>query len=67
MVTITWSFSSTAFDETELGIITVMASGGFVLVAMMKKDNNRNATSQKAVISTQVLFLAILGLGINSI
>jgi hypothetical protein len=34
---------------------------------MIKNDNRRNATSQKAVISTQVLFLAILGLGINKI
>jgi hypothetical protein len=40
------------------------ASGGLYLVAKMKNDNNKKATSHMAVISTLVLFLGNLALPI---
>jgi len=59
------TFSSGAFfEETELGVCTVTAVEGFGLAVKIKKDNKRKATSHIAVISTDVLFLAIFGLAI---
>jgi hypothetical protein len=40
-----------------------MASGGFCLVAMIKKDNSRKATSHIAVMSMLVLLRGILTFG----
>jgi len=40
------------------------ASEGFGFVVRIKKERSKNATSHIAVISTFVLFLAILGLDI---
>jgi len=52
------------FVEIDVGVTTVTASGGFVFVARIKKDNSRKATSHIAVISTAVLFLGNLTFGI---
>ena len=49
-------FSGATLEETELGVTTVSASGGLNLVARMKKDNSRKATSHIAVMSMFVLF-----------
>jgi hypothetical protein len=57
-------FSGAALDDTEVGAITVTASGGFCLVANIKKDNNRNATSHIAVMSMLVLLRGIFALPI---
>jgi hypothetical protein len=62
MLTSVTSFEGATFDDTELGVVTVIASAGLNLVVRIKNDNNRNATSHIAVISTAVLFRAILGL-----
>jgi hypothetical protein len=56
--------SGAAFAETEFGGETESASGGFCLVANMKKDNNKNATSHIAVMSMAVLLRGIFTLGI---
>jgi hypothetical protein len=48
----------------EDGVTTVTASGGLVLVARIKKDNSKKATSHIAVISTAVLFRGNLTFGI---
>jgi hypothetical protein len=50
--------------DIEEGVTTVTASGGLVLVARIKKDNSKKATSHIAVISTAVLFLGNLTFGI---
>ncbi len=55
MVTITTFFSGAILVYTELGVITVNASGGLNLVAKMKKESNRKATSHIAVMSMFVL------------
>jgi hypothetical protein len=57
-------FSGVALDETELGGVTAKASGGFCLVAKMKNESRRKATSHIAVISMLVLLRGILILGI---
>src|SRR6185312_4939215 len=60
----------TTFDSgaillyTELGVVTLNASGGLNFVAKMKKDNNRKATSHIAVMSIVVLLRGIFALGI---
>jgi hypothetical protein len=63
-VIITEFLSETILEETELGVVTVNASGGLNLVAKMKKDNSRNATSHIAVMSIFVLLRGIFALGI---
>ena len=55
---------SATFDDTEVGAVTATASGGFCLVANIKKDSNRNATSHIAVISILVLLRGIFALPI---
>src|SRR5687768_7490342 len=57
--------SGAALDEIELGGFTASTSAGFCFVANIKKDNKRKATSHMAVISTMVLFRAILTFGIS--
>jgi hypothetical protein len=49
--------------ETELGVFISTGSAGLNFVAMIKKVRIRKATSTKGVISTSVLFLGILTLG----
>jgi hypothetical protein len=56
--------SGAIFDDTELGVTTVSASGGLNLVAKIKKDSNRKATSHIAVMSMFVLLRGIFALGI---
>jgi hypothetical protein len=56
--------SGAVLEDTELGVVTVNASGGLNLVANMKNDSNRNATSHIAVMSMDVLLRGILALGI---
>jgi hypothetical protein len=47
-----------------LGVTTLSASGGLNLVAKMKKDSSKKATSHMAVMSMFVLLRGILALGI---
>jgi hypothetical protein len=56
--------SGTAFAEIEDGVETASTSGGFCLVANIKNDNNKKATSHIAVISMLVLLRGILTFGI---
>jgi hypothetical protein len=56
--------SGAALEETELGGVTDKTSGGFCLVAKMKNDNNKNATSHIAVMSMVVLLRGSFSLGI---
>ena len=49
--TIKASFSGTAADETELGVLTSTGSSGLNFVANMKKDKIRKATSTNGVMS----------------
>lgn len=56
--------SGAALEETELGGVTDKTSGGFCLVANIKNDNNKNATSHIAVMSMVVLLRGTLSLGI---
>jgi hypothetical protein len=58
-------FSFATLLDTEEGAITETASGGFCLVARIKKDNSKNATSHIAVISMTVLLRGILTFGIT--
>jgi hypothetical protein len=51
--------------EIEFGVVTLSTSGGFCLVANIKKDNSRKATSHIAVMSTTVLLRGILTFGIS--
>jgi len=60
---ITASFWSAIVVETDFGVTTDKASGGLNLVARMKKDKRRKATSHIAVMSIFVLFLGTLTLG----
>jgi hypothetical protein len=46
-------------------VVISTASGGLNLVAMIKKNRIRNATSTKGVISVSAAFLGILILGIS--
>jgi hypothetical protein len=46
-----------------LGVVMVTAAGGLNLVASIKKERIRKATSTNGVISVAVLFLGILTLG----
>jgi hypothetical protein len=55
--------SGAAFDDTEAGGVTESTSGGFCLVARMKNDNSKNATSHIAVMSMEVLLRGILTFG----
>jgi hypothetical protein len=55
--------SGRSFVETELGVFISTGSAGLNFVAMMKNVRIRKATSTKGVISTNVLFLGILTLG----
>src|SRR5580704_6855630 len=64
MVTITTSFWGAVLVDTELGVTTVSASGGLNLVARIKKESNRKATSHIAVMSMFVLFLGNFALPI---
>jgi hypothetical protein len=64
MITITTSFSGATLVDTELGVTTVKASGGLNLVARIKKESNRKATSHIAVMSMFVLFLGNFALPI---
>jgi hypothetical protein len=50
--------------DTELGVTTDNASGGLYLVARIKKESNRKATSHMAVMSMFVLFLGNFALPI---
>jgi hypothetical protein len=50
--------------DTELGVTTDKASGGLNLVARIKKESNRKATSHIAVMSMFVLFLGNFALPI---
>jgi hypothetical protein len=56
--------SGAILDETELGVTTVSASGGLNLVAKMKNDRSRKATSHIAVMSIVVLLRGIFALPI---
>ena len=56
--------SFATLGETELGESTLTASGGFVLVASIKKDKSKNATSHIAVMSILVLLRGSLIFGI---
>jgi hypothetical protein len=58
------ALSGATLEETEVGGFTVSTSGGLVLVARMKNDSNRKATSHIAVMSIFVLFLGIFTFGI---
>lgn len=58
--------SGAALLETELGGVTASTSGGFCLVARMKKVRSKKATSHIAVISIFVLLRGILTFGIHS-
>jgi hypothetical protein len=64
MMIITTSFSGATLVETELGVTTESASGGLNLVARMKNESNRKATSHIAVMSMFVLFLGNFALPI---
>jgi hypothetical protein len=55
--------SGKSFVETEFGVFISTGSAGLNLVAMMKNVRIRKATSTNGVISTNVLFLGILTLG----
>jgi hypothetical protein len=55
-------FSGAALVDTEDGAETVTASGGFCLVANIKNESKRNATSHMAVISIEVLLRGIFAL-----
>jgi hypothetical protein len=57
------SLSGRSFVETELGVLISTGSAGLNLVAMMKNVRIRKATSTNGVMSTNVLFLGILTLG----
>jgi hypothetical protein len=57
--------SGAALADTEVGVLTASTSGGFCLVARIKNDNNKKATSHIAVMSMFVLFLGILTFGIS--
>jgi hypothetical protein len=52
------------FEDTELGVVTAMASEGLNLVVRIKKDNKRKATSHMAVMSMEVLLRGNLALPI---
>jgi hypothetical protein len=62
-VTCIASSSGRSLVETELGVFISTGSSGLNLVAMIKNVRIRKATSTKGVISTNVLFLGILTLG----
>jgi hypothetical protein len=64
MITITTSFSGATLVDTELGVTTDKASGGLNLVARIKKESSRKATSHIAVMSMFVLFLGNFALPI---
>jgi hypothetical protein len=64
MVTSTTSFSGATLVDTELGVTTDKASGGLNLVARIKKESSRKATSHIAVMSMFVLFLGNFALPI---
>jgi len=64
MVISTTFFSGATLDDTELGVVTLSASGGLNFVANMKNDSRRKATSHIAVMSMVVLLRGILALGI---
>src|ERR1700761_2956637 len=64
MVINTTFLSGATFEDTEFGVTTLNASGGLNLVAKMKKDSSRKATSHMAVMSMFVLLRGILALGI---
>jgi hypothetical protein len=66
-VTCNASLSGSSFVETELGVFISTGSSGLNLVAMMKNVRIRKATSTNGVISTAVLFLGILTLGMFKI
>jgi hypothetical protein len=58
------SLSGIGISEIEFGVTTVTGSSGLKRVANIKNVSNRKATSHIAVMSTFVLFLGILSLGI---
>jgi hypothetical protein len=64
MVTKTKSLLGATFEDTELGVVTAMASEGLNLVVRIKKDNKRKATSHMAVMSMEVLLRGNLALPI---
>jgi hypothetical protein len=55
--------SFNASVDTDLGVLIAAISGGLNLVASIKKERIRKATSTKGVMSVAVLFLGILTLG----
>jgi hypothetical protein len=63
IVIIKASFSGKSRVETEFGVFISTGSGGLNLVAIMKNVRIRKATSTNGVMSTNVLFLGILTLG----